>query len=269
MTAFAHHFAFEFRTGVRNKMAMFLNYVFPLGFYLMMGFIMPGLNEYFQDVIIPAMVTFAVLAVTLLGLPEPLVDGREKGVFRSYKINGVPVSSILFIPALTTAVHLIIVSAIIVVTAPILFDAAVPTNWINFGVTFLALVSACTGLGVLIGVVAPDSRASILLSQLVFVPAMLIGGMMIPYDVLQDVVAKVAQLLPATHAMNAFKGLAMGETADFSPEGSILVLLASGLAAFGLAYYLFSWDRKNSDRRGHPLLAILALLPFVVGIIVL
>jgi ABC-2 type transport system permease protein len=269
MTAFAYHFAFEFRTGVRNKMAMFLNYMFPLGFYLMMGFIMPGLNEYFKDVIIPAMVTFAVLAVTLLGLPEPLVDGREKGVFRSYKINGVPASSILFIPALTTTVHLSIVSAIIVVTAPVLFDAAVPTNWISFAVTFLALVFACAGLGVLIGVVAPDARASILLSQLVFVPAMLIGGMMIPYDVLQDVVAEVAQLLPATHAMNAFKGLAMGETADFFPEGSILVLFACGLTAFGLAYYLFSWDRKNADRRGHPALALLALLPFVVGIIVL
>jgi ABC-2 type transport system permease protein len=107
------------------------------------------------------------------------------------------------------------------------------------------------------------------LSQLVFVPAMLLGGMMIPYDALQDVVAKVAQLLPATHAMNAFKGLAMGETADFLPEGSILLLLASGLAAFGLAYYLFSWDRKNADRRGHPLLAILALLPFIVGIFML
>jgi len=43
-------------------------------------------------------------------------------------------------------------------------------------------------------------------------------------------------------------------------------LLACGLLAFGLAVYLFSWDSRNTARRGHPLLALLVLLPFLVGI---
>ena len=68
----------------------------------------------------------------------------------------------------------------------------------------------------------------------------------------------VAQLLPATHAMNAFNGLAMGATADFNPWASVIMLSLSGLIAFGLALYLFSWDSKNSKRRGHPALALLA-----------
>jgi len=37
---------------------------------------------------------------------------------------------------------------------------------------------------------------------------------------------------------------------------------------FGLAVYLFSWDSRNTARRGHPLLALLFLLPFVVGILI-
>ena len=36
MTAFVHHFAFEFKTGLRNPMHLFINYLFPLGFYAMM-----------------------------------------------------------------------------------------------------------------------------------------------------------------------------------------------------------------------------------------
>jgi ABC-type multidrug transport system permease subunit len=86
---------------------------------------------------------------------------------------------------------------------------------------------------------------------------------------LPDAVQKVAQLLPATQAMNAFNGLAMGKVADFSPWGSIIILFASGILAFGLGVYLFSWDSHNSTRRGHPLLALLVLLPYVVGMIVL
>jgi ABC-2 type transport system permease protein len=139
-------------------------------------------------------------------------------------------------------------------------------DWLNFILVFLALAVACAGLSVLIGVISPSSRMTVLWSQLIFVPSMLLGGLMLPYSLLPEIAGKFAQLLPATQAMNAFNGLAMGKTADFSPWGSVLALLACGLLAFGLAVYLFSWDSRNTTRRGHPLLALLALLPFLVGI---
>ena len=266
MNAFVHHFSFEFRTGIRNKQLLLLNYLFPLGFYLMMGFIMPGINPPFREDLIPAMVVFGVLAATFLGIPDPLVNAREKGIYRSYKINGVPSPSILIIPALTTTLHLMIVAGIIVASAPVLFDAPLPTDWGAFLLTFLAFTLACSGLSVLIGVVSPNSRMTVLWSQVMFVPSMLLGGLMFPYSLLPEAAGRFAQLLPATHAMNAFKSLGMGRAADFTPWGSISVLALSGILAFALAVYLFSWDSKNAVRRGHLLLALLAFLPFVVGI---
>ena len=268
MHAFTAHFAFEFRSGIRNKNLLLLNYLFPLGFYLMMGLIMTGINPLFQDTILPAMTLFAVLAATLLGLPDPLVNARESGIFRSYKINGVPATSILAIPALTTALHLTVVMAIISLTAPLLFDAPVPQSWGAFLLVFAVATFACASWGVLIGVVSPSTRMTVLYAQAVFLPSMLIGGLMLPYSMLPETAAAFAQLLPATHAMNAFNGLAMGTGADFSPWGSLIVLLLSGLLALGLAGYLFSWDSRNTERRGHPLLALLVLTPFVVGLLV-
>ena len=116
MSAFTTHFSFEFKTGIRNKNLLLMNYLFPLGFFLMMGAIMPSINPYFRETMIPAMVTFAILAATLLGLPDPLVNARETGIFRSYKINGVPARSILAIPAVTTALHLSIATLFIAVS---------------------------------------------------------------------------------------------------------------------------------------------------------
>jgi ABC-2 type transport system permease protein len=266
MNAFTHHFNFEFLTGIRNKQLLMLNYLFPLGFYLMMGFIMTGINPLFRDSIIPAMVTFAVMAAALLGIPDPLVNARENGIFRSYKINGVPSISILAIPAISSMLHLLIVGGIITISAPLLFQAPVPVNWVNFLLIFLITAIACTGLSVLIGVISASSRMSVLWSQLIFIPSMLLGGLMLPYSMLPAAAGKVAQLLPATHAMNAFNGLAMGKTADFNAWGSVAVLFFTGALAFGLAIYLFSWDSRNTSRRGNLLLALLVLLPAVVGI---
>jgi len=89
------------------------------------------------------------------------------------------------------------------------------------------------------------------------------------YSLLPDDARKIARLLPATQAMNAFNGLATGKAADFSPWSSVTILFISGILAFGLAIYLFSWDSRNTTRHGHPLLALLVLLPYVVGIILL
>jgi ABC-2 type transport system permease protein len=233
----------------------------------MMGFVMPGLNPLFLDSLLPAMVVFAVYTAAILGLPDPLVQARDAGIFRSYKINGVPKLNILTIPGLTTSLHLVIVAVLICVTAPLLFDAPTPVNWLNFVIVFLATLLACAGLGVLIGVVSPNSRATILFSQLLFLPSMLIGGLMIPYGMLPRAAQIAAQLLPSTHAMNAFRGLAMGQTADFWPWGSVIVLLAGGLTAFGLAFYLFRWDSQHTKRRLPTAAALLALVPYVAGII--
>ena len=269
MNAFIHHFSFEFRAGIRNKQLLLMNYLFPLGFYLMMGFIMPEINPPFREDIIPAMVVFGILAATLLGIPDPLVNARENGVFRSYKINGIPSSSILIIPALTTSLHLVLVAGLITVTAPLFFHAPLPVNWLNYALIFVAMAFACAGLSILIGVISPSSRMTVLWSQIVFVPSMLLGGLMLPYSMLPEVAQKFAQLLPATQAMNAFNGLAMGKVAAYSPWASVSMLFVSGVLAFGLAVYLFSWDSRNTTRRGHPLLALLVLFPYIVGIFLL
>jgi ABC-2 type transport system permease protein len=267
MTAFTNHFSFEFRTGIRNRTLLMMNYLFPLGFYLLLGFVMPEINPLFLETMIPAMVVFAILAATLLGLPDPLVTAREAGIFRSFKINEVPSTSILSVPAMTTSLHLVIVTVIITFSAPLLFDAPLPVNWSGYVLTFIVTTFACAGIGVLIGVISSSTRSTVLWSQLIFLPSMLLGGLMLPYGMLPDAVQKVAQLLPTTHAMNAFNGLAMGNASDLSPWMSIIILFFGGILAFGLAIYLFSWDSQNTTRRGNLLLALLAWLPYVVGLV--
>jgi 1,4-dihydroxy-2-naphthoate octaprenyltransferase len=69
--------------------------------------------------------------------------------------------------------------------------------------------------------------------------------------------------------MQAYQGLAFHQPTQMDPLGSLLVLLASGALAFGLAIYLFSWDSRNASRRGHPALGLLAMVPYVLAAVLL
>jgi ABC-2 type transport system permease protein len=265
MKAFANHFTFEFRTGLRNRNLLLMNYLFPLGFYIMMGVMMGQINPLFVKAMIPAMIIFAILSATILGLPSPIVEAREAGIFRSYKINGVPALSILSIPTLTAAFHAIIVAAVITATAPSLFDAPTPVNWAAFILLCLLSAFTCAGLGALIGVVSANSRVTILWSQLIYLPSMMLSGMMVPTSMLPKALNKVGLLLPPTYALHAFQGLGQGQASGVNPWAAVAILLAGGVLAFGMAIFLFSWDSQNTTRRGHPALALLAMVPYVVG----
>lgn len=269
MTAFANHTWIELRSSLRNRQLLFLTYAFPLAFYAMMGLIMTEINPLFTATMIPAMVIFAAMIATLMGLPDPLVTARDAGILRSYRIHGVPALNVLSAPTLTTFLHLAVVTLIILATATPLFDAPPPAAWGWFLLVTLTTVVAFTGLGVLIGVVSSTSRATLLWSQLIFLPSMLIGGLMMPFDFLPAGAQTIARLLPATHAMNAYNGLAYGAAVPFSAAASLAILLVGGVLAFGLALLLFNWDRQNRTARLHPAFGLLAMLPYAASVVLL
>jgi ABC-2 type transport system permease protein len=265
MRAFAVHFGSEFRAGLRNPSQLLMNYLFPLGFYALMGAVMTQLNPAFRETLVPAMAVFAVMVATLLGLPGPLVEARASGIYRSYRIIGVPAASVLAMPALTTVFHGLIAAGIVAASAPRFFRAASPADVLAFAGVMVVAAFAFAGGALLIGVVAKSSRATTLLSQAVFLPSMMLGGLMVPMSALPSSVRPFAALLPSTYIMQAMNGFAFHRATVIDPAVSLLVLVSAGALAVVLAALLFEWDGKGGSRRAHPAFALLSLAPYVIA----
>ena len=92
---------------------------------------------------------------------------------------------------------------------------------------------------------------------------------MVPHSLLTGILGKISLLLPATYAMDAFRGLAFMQTGTLNPVLSIFILLVSGILAFALANYLFSWDSRNTARRRRSGIALLVMVPFIVGMFIM
>jgi ABC-2 type transport system permease protein len=264
VSAFAHHLAYDFRTGVRDRSKLLMYYLFPLVFFALMGGLMSSVNPGFTRVIVPGMVLFAFMCSSLLTIPNGLVAAREAGVYRSYRINGVPASSIMGIPVLSTAVHMAIILVIIAAAGPRLFNGTVPASLPGFIAAALVSYAACAGICVLIGVAAGNATVTILLSQLIYIPSIVLGGIMVPASILPPALQRISLLLPASHCMKVFVGLAMPDGGAV-PWLSLGVLAASIVLSFGLAALIFEWDSRAAAPSRKAWLALLALAPFVVA----
>ena len=187
MSALAVHFAFQFRSMLRSPAQMLLSYLFPLAFYAFMGLVMTEINPGFRDDLLPSMTIFAVLTGALLGLPGPLVDEREAGIYRAYRVNGVPAAAVLAMPALTLGLpcpdrgvtgrrH-----GRAALRRPGHLRAGahwrLPPCWAPRCSPHSARSSASC---------RQSSRATVLLAQAIFLPSMLLGGLMVPLEALPE-----------------------------------------------------------------------------------
>lgn len=268
MKAIINHLNFEFKSVVRDKTLLLMNYLFPLVFYFMMAAIMPSVYPDFSKGMVPSMIVFTIIVSSLLGMPNPMVFNKEKGIYRSYKIYGVPLKSVFIIPVVTTMIHITIVSLIILGTAIVFFKAALPQNILSFFGVYAVVLFAFTGLGALIAVCSPNGRLTVLLAQLVFLPSMILGGVMMPSSILSKGVQKAAMLLPTTYSTNTLNAVYSGQQATFSLQGSLIILTLGGMISYALAAYLFTWDSKTSNSMRN-LAGLGVLIPYILGIIFL
>lgn len=264
MTALIEHLRFEWRAAVRNPSQLLLSYLFPIGFFLLVGAILPDLNPRFGADMVPAFAVFALIAGNVLGLPSPMVEQRASGVLRAYRVLGVPDASAIGVPAASSMFHSLIAASVLSMLCPLLYGGQPPERWALYGLALALGAFALAGIGTLIGVVSSSSRATVLWSQLVFLPSTLLGGLMVPFAALPARARPLSMLLPSTHVLQLIDGAAYRRPVAIEPWVSALALAGCGVLCFWLSARLYNTEKRGlQPRKG--LLVLLAFAPFALS----
>jgi ABC-2 type transport system permease protein len=265
MKGFVYHAVYDFKTGLRDKTLMLMNYLFPLGFFLLVGTFMTKINPFFAEIMVPGMLLFALMSSSLLSLPGTLVTSRESGVYRSFRVHGIPSYSLITIPIIGNLFHAAIVCALITAGSTWFFGGVLPVYWGWFVIVFILSALCLSTLGMLIGIVSQSSRATVLIAQAFYLPSVLLGGLMVPADQLPASLTAVASLFPATHAIRAFSYYAYAKTPTAAVVANPLLVMVAGIIINTvLCFTLFQWDTRPIGRK-RLLFALLSLAPFVVS----
>ena len=126
MGAFLYGTALQWRLDIRSRTLLITCYVVPLLFFAMMGGIFTSVNPSARETLVPSMTVMGVSMGALIGLPPSLVEIYGSDIKKMYKANGVPLYFGLIPALLSTFLHLMLMSAVIYLTAPPAFGAAAP-----------------------------------------------------------------------------------------------------------------------------------------------
>ena len=247
MKSFFTYLGIQFKMDLRDRGILMTYYLVPLLFFLVIGLVFASVNPLMKPTLAAAMSIFAITMGAVMGTPIPIVRARESGTLRAFRVNGIPDAAVLAVQALSAFIHLCIVSLIIYFLSPLLLHSQIPIHPGLYFMVLVFLLITTIGIGMLIGSVARNQSMTSMLSMIVFFPTVMLGGIMFPASMLPKVFWIIGLLFPATHAMQAFTGLAYGTESAINPIVALCVVIGIGVLAFTLALWRFA-SRLQEER---------------------
>ena len=200
MNAFLYGIGLQFKLDIRSKSLLITCYLVPLLFFAIMGGIFTSLMPEAKDTLIQSMTVMGVSMGAFVGVPPSIVEIYGTDIKKMYHANGIPQSFGLFSLVISAFIHLLIMSGIIFFTAPLAFNAVIPSDLpLYFGVLVLfIIVSLC--IACVLGLMVKSQAKLTMYSQIVFLPSIMLSGIMFPADLLPAFLENTGRLFPASWA---------------------------------------------------------------------
>lgn len=197
MGAFFYGLSLQWKLDLRSKTLLITCYIVPLVFYAVMGSIFTSIMPDAKDSLIQSMTIFGVSMGSVIGLPPSLVEIYGSNIKKVYKANGVPICLGLVLSNISAFIHLFIMSILIYLSAPIAFDAKIPKNpGLHFAI-LAAFIAVSLSIASIIGLTVQDQAKTSMFSMLIFLPSIMLSGIMFPVDMLPKAFENVGKLFPA------------------------------------------------------------------------
>ena len=197
MNCFLYSLVLQWKLDIRSKSLLVTFYIVPLLFFLIMGGIFTSVIPGMGNTLIQSMIVMSVSMGAFLGLPPSLVEIYGSDIKKIYNANGVPIYLGLVTMVLSAFVHLMMTCIVILLLAPILFKASLPTQLPIFLLSLTIYIIVSLSIGCILGLTLKNQAKLTMLAQLIFLPSIMLSGIMFPISLLPDFLQVIGHVFPA------------------------------------------------------------------------
>ena len=198
MNGFLYGVVLQWKLDIRSKSLLVTCYIVPLIFFLLMGGIFTSVMPDMGSTLIQSMIVMSVSMGAFIGLPPSLIETYGSDIKKVYKANGVPICLGLVTMFLSAFVHLMITCIVIVLLAPILFEAALPAQLPFFFLALAIYTIVSLSIGSILGLTVKNQAKLTTIAQLIFLPSLMLSGIMFPVGLLPDFLEAIGRIFPAS-----------------------------------------------------------------------
>lgn len=207
MKAFLYGVGLQFKIDIRSKTMLVTCYLVPLIFFFFMSGIFTSVDPSAVNTLIPSMSVFVITMSALIGLPPSLGEVYGGEVKKVYKANGVPLSLGVITQFISSFIHTLIVCLIVFAVAPFVFKAVLPANLPMYFCSLVVLLCVTLAIGCIIGLLVKTQAKQTMVAMIVFLPSVMLSGIMFPAAMLPDFMQYIAYIFPATIGFQAMTAL--------------------------------------------------------------
>lgn len=205
MNAFLYGISLQWKLDIRKKGVLLTYYVVPLVFFAFMGGIFSSINPTAKDTLIQSMTVFGVTMGAILGAPTPLIELYGSEMKKAYKVGGIPLWVAAINNFASAFAHLFLMSLVIFFIAPLAFNAKIPENLALYFLSLAIFIIVCLTVGTVLGLFIKNISNLTMVSQFIFLPSIMLSGIMFPVNMLPKVFETVGIILPATWGFTLMK----------------------------------------------------------------
>ena len=209
MKAFLYGVGLQFKMDIRSKTMLITCYLVPLVFFFFMSGIFTSIDPSAAKTLIPSMTVFVITMSALIGLPPSLGEVYGGDIKKVYKANGVPLSLGVVTQFISSFIHTLIVCLIVFVVAPFVFKAKLPANLPLYFCSLVALLCVTLAIGCIIGLLVKTQAKQTMVAMIIFLPSVMLSGIMFPATMLPDFMQYLAYIFPATIGFQVMTDLAI------------------------------------------------------------
>lgn len=208
MKAFLYGIGLQFKLDIRSKNMLITCYLVPIVFFLFMGGIFTSVDANATKTLISSMTVFVITMSALMGLPPALAEIYGTDVKKVYKANGAPIWFGVVTQFISSFIHTLIVCLIVFALSPLIFKAELPTNLLQYFCALIVLLAVTLAIGCIFGLLFKQQAKLTMVAMIIFLPSIMLSGIMFSADMLPKFMQYIAYIFPATigfQAMTAFQ----------------------------------------------------------------
>ena len=251
----------ELLLALREPGAMFMSVILPMAAFLALGFSVgvieipverrdTGVVEMFhvRDVLLAGNIAWVTALFGIVALPQTLVEFRQHGIFRRYRVTPMPSYMLIIAPLAVGAAVILVSLALMLVVGWLVFDIRFAGNAAMVALAILLSYLAFAALGTAVTSRIRNTRTGLGLGLVLFAPMLVLSGAFGPRQFFPAALQWVGDWLPLTHAHDLLIFLWLGATWEKETTigvpiwVSFVYLGATAAVCVVASVRLFRWD---------------------------